>query len=79
MCDRHGDYRVPDFTPDFSRFKPSRRRFLGGTAAALTFAVGPGMIGRAAAATDIRATHGTGFCNLNSCWPRRCSSPRMTG
>lgn len=61
MCDRHGDYRVPDFT----RFKPSRRRFFGGAAAALTLAVGPG-IGRAAAAgTSIRATHGTGFCNLN--------------
>lgn len=61
MCDRHGDYRVPDFT----RFKPSRRRFLGGTAAALTLAVGPGLTSPAAAATGIRATHGTGFCNLN--------------
>ena len=57
MCDRHGDYRVPDF----ARFKPSRRRFLGGTAAALTLAVGPGMIGRAAAATGIKSTHGTGL------------------
>ena len=61
MCDRHGDYRVPDF----SQFKPNRRRFLGGTAAALTLAVGPGMIGQALAANGIRATHGTGFCNLN--------------
>ncbi len=39
MCDRHGDYRVPDF----SRFKTSRRRFLGGTAAALTLAAGPAL------------------------------------
>ncbi|MDF2601830.1 MAG: sulfur Metabolism, partial [Methylobacterium brachiatum] len=61
MCDRHGDYRVPDL----SRLKTSRRRFLGGTAAALTLAAGPGLVGRAAAASGIRATHGTGFCNLN--------------
>ncbi|GJD49535.1 hypothetical protein OPKNFCMD_2266 [Methylobacterium crusticola] len=61
MCDRHGSYTVPDL----SRLRPSRRRFVASAAASLTLAVAPGGIGRALAGTSIKATHGTGFCNLN--------------
>ena len=39
--------------------KPRRRR------RTLTMAVGPGMMGAAHAASAIKSTHGSGFCNLN--------------
>ena len=60
MCDRHGNYHVPDL----SRLQPSRRRFIEAGAAALTLAVASGGTA-ASAATGLRAPHGTGFCNLN--------------
>jgi NitT/TauT family transport system substrate-binding protein len=44
----------------------TRRRFLTATAATtLTMAVGPGFLGDAHAASAIKSTHGSGFCNLN--------------
>ena len=62
MCDRHGGM-APDRLKslDFTR-----RRFLTATAATtLTMAVGPGFLGDAHAASAIKSTHGSGFCNLN--------------
>ena len=63
MCDHHGG-----LSPD--RLKSldfTRRRLLKATAATtLTMAVGAGLFGGAAhAASTIKSTHGTGFCNLN--------------
>src|SRR5689334_7281441 len=62
MCDRLGCMHLPSFkTMDFSR-----RNFLKATAATtLTMAVGPGFMGPAHAASTIKSTHGSGFCNLN--------------
>ena len=66
MCDRLGCMHLPNFkSMDFSR-----RNFLKATAATaaattLTMAVGPGFMGPAYAASAIKSTHGTGFCNLN--------------
>ena len=63
MCDRIGCMHMPNFNSmDFSR-----RNFLKATAATtLTMAVGPGMMGGPAhAASAIKSTHGSGFCNLN--------------
>ncbi len=62
MCDRIGCMHMPNFkSMDFSR-----RNFLKATAATtLTMAVGPGMMGAAHAASAIKSTHGSGFCNLN--------------
>ena len=63
MCDRLGCMHVPNFkSMDFSR-----RNFLKATAATtLTMAVGPGLMGGPAhAASTIKSTHGSGFCNLN--------------
>src|SRR6267378_3911843 len=63
MCDRLGCMHLPDFkSMDFNR-----RNFLKATAATtLTMAVGPGLMGGAAhAASSIKSTHGSGFCNLN--------------
>jgi NitT/TauT family transport system substrate-binding protein len=63
MCDHHGGL-APDRlkSVDFTR-----RRLLTATAATtLTMAVGPGLLtGAAHAASSIKSTHGTGFCNLN--------------
>ncbi len=62
MCDCHGSYLVPDL----SRLRPNRRRFMEGGAAALTLTIASGgAVAGAAAATSLKATHGTGFCNLN--------------
>src|SRR3954470_2986215 len=62
MCDRFGCMHLPNLrTTDFSR-----RNFLRATAAtSLTMAVSGGMMGPADAASSIKSTHGTGFCNLN--------------
>ena len=62
MCDRIGCMHLPNFkSMDFSR-----RKFLRTTAATtLTMAVGGGFMGPAHAASAIKSTHGTGFCNLN--------------
>src|ERR1700676_1968047 len=63
MCDRTGCMHLPNFrTADFSR-----RKVLKATAATtLTMAVGGGLMGAAnAAASTLKSTHGTGFCNLN--------------
>src|SRR6202045_4331780 len=63
MCDRTGCMHLPNFrTMDFSR-----RKVLKATAATtLTMAVGGGLMGAAnAAASTLKSTHGTGFCNLN--------------
>jgi NitT/TauT family transport system substrate-binding protein len=61
MCDRYG------CVPDYRNLKVDRRSFLKATSAAtLTMAVGPGVLGAAqAAGSAIKSTHGTGFCNLN--------------
>jgi NitT/TauT family transport system substrate-binding protein len=61
MCDHHGlalgQFRSIDF---------SRRTLLKATGAtALTMAIGPGLVGSAHAASTIKSTHGSGFCNLN--------------
>ena len=65
MCDRFGP--PVDFEAMRSGFKPGRRGMLRATAAsALTIAVGPGLMGHAhAQGATLKATHGTGFCNLN--------------
>jgi NitT/TauT family transport system substrate-binding protein len=63
MCDRLGCMHLPNFkSMDFSR-----RNFLKATAVTtLTMAVGPGFTGGPAhAASTIKSTHGSGFCNLN--------------
>lgn len=70
MCDRIGCTHFPDLRKlDFSAAAAasSRRRFLKGAAAATTvnMAMGPGLMGSAQAATGVKSTHGTGFCNLN--------------
>lgn len=70
MCDRLGCTHFPDLRKlDFSAAAAasSRRRFLKGAAAAttVTMAMGPGLIGSAQAASGVKSTHGTGFCNLN--------------
>jgi NitT/TauT family transport system substrate-binding protein len=62
MCDRHG------LTPrQLKSFDFSRRKLLKATGATvLTMALGPGLLGGAAeAASTIKSTHGSGFCNLN--------------
>jgi NitT/TauT family transport system substrate-binding protein len=52
--------------PNFKSMDFSRRNFLRTTAATtLTMAVGGGFMGPAHAASTIKSTHGTGFCNLN--------------
>src|ERR1700738_4976019 len=62
MCEHHslapGQLKSFDF---------SRRNLLKATGAtALTIAIGPGLFGGAAhAASTIKSTHGSGFCNLN--------------
>ena len=62
MCDHHGlalhRLRATDF---------SRRAVLKASAATvLTMAIGPGLLGGPAhAASTIKSTHGSGFCNLN--------------
>ncbi|MDQ8726281.1 ABC transporter substrate-binding protein [Bradyrhizobium sp. LHD-71] len=63
MCDRHGCMHLPNFKAlDFTK-----RRFLRAAgAAALTVAVGPALLGSPAmAASGLKSTHGTGFCNMN--------------
>ncbi len=70
MCDRIGCTHFPDLTNvDLSGATASRRRFLKGAVATTTIAMaaGPGMMlgGAAHAASGIKSTHGSGFCNLN--------------
>ncbi len=63
MCDRHGGMAPGQLgVLDFSR-----RSLIKATATtALTMAIGPGLLGGDAhAASSIKSTHGTGFCNLN--------------
>jgi NitT/TauT family transport system substrate-binding protein len=62
MCEHHGLAPGQLKSLDFSR-----RNLIKATgAAALTIAVGPGLFGGAAhAASTIKSTHGSGFCNLN--------------
>src|ERR1700681_62637 len=63
MCDRTGCMHLPNFqTMDFSR----RKVLKSAAATTLTMAVGGGLMGAAnAAASTLKSTHGTGFCNLN--------------
>src|SRR5712691_5126918 len=63
MCDRTGCMHLPNFrTMDFSR----RKVLKAAAATTLTMAVGGGLLGGAAhAASTIKSTHGSGFCNLN--------------
>src|ERR1043166_895262 len=62
MCEHHGLNPGLLKSCDFNR-----RNLLKATgAAALTIAIGPGLIGIPAhAAATIKSTHGSGFCNLN--------------
>jgi NitT/TauT family transport system substrate-binding protein len=62
MCEHHGLAPGRLRSIDFNR-----RNLLKATAAtALTIAIGPGLLGGAAhAASTIKSTHGSGFCNLN--------------
>src|SRR5215470_2672847 len=62
MCEHHGLNPTLLKSRDFSR-----RNVLKATgAAALTIAIGPGLVGGTAHAADtIKSTHGSGFCNLN--------------
>jgi len=61
MCEHHGLNSGLLKSCDFSR-----RHVLKATgAAALTIAIGPGLIGAAQAADTLKSTHGSGFCNLN--------------
>lgn len=68
MCDRFGSALPADFAAIAAAQTPRRRSMLKATAAsALTFALGAGMAGGAAAQPrgSLKSTHGTGFCNLN--------------
>jgi NitT/TauT family transport system substrate-binding protein len=61
MCEHHGLNLGTLKSCDFSR-----RNVLKATgAAALTIAIGPGLVGAAQAADTLKSTHGSGFCNLN--------------
>jgi len=62
MCEHHGLAPGRLRSIDFNR-----RNLLKATGAtALTIAIGPGLFGGAAhAASTIKSTHGSGFCNLN--------------
>jgi NitT/TauT family transport system substrate-binding protein len=62
MCDHHGlaPHRLQSI--DFSR----RAVLKASAATVLTMAIGPGLLGGPAhAASTIKSTHGSGFCNLN--------------
>src|SRR5215468_416417 len=62
MCEHHGLNPTLLKSCDFSR----RQLFKATGAAALTIALGPGLVGGPAhAAATIKSTHGSGFCNLN--------------
>jgi len=62
MCEHHGLSPGHLTSCDFSR----RQLFKATGAAALTIALGPGLMGNPAHAADtIKSTHGSGFCNLN--------------
>jgi NitT/TauT family transport system substrate-binding protein len=62
MCEHHGLSPGLLKSCDFSR----RQLFKATGAAALTIAIGPGLVGGTAhAAATIKSTHGSGFCNLN--------------
>jgi NitT/TauT family transport system substrate-binding protein len=62
MCDCHGGML-------FDRLKSvrfDRRTLLRATGTtALSVAIGPGLFGQAHAASTLKSTHGSGFCNLN--------------
>lgn len=61
MCEQHGNRNFPDISGlDFSR----RDLLRGGAASALGLGMSAGLPGIAAAATTVKSTHGTGFCNL---------------
>jgi NitT/TauT family transport system substrate-binding protein len=63
MCERDGSFSATTL----QQAQVSRRSFMKTTSAmTLTMAVGSGFLGRGAhAGTSVKATHGTGFCNLN--------------
>jgi NitT/TauT family transport system substrate-binding protein len=63
MCDCHGGM----IFDQMKSLKFDRRTMLRATATtALAVAIGPGLMGNpAAAASTIKSTHGSGFCNLN--------------
>lgn len=68
MCDRIGCTHFPKLSEmDFTGVAaPSRRRFLKGAAAATSITMGLGAgLGGVHAASGVKSTHGTGFCNLN--------------
>jgi NitT/TauT family transport system substrate-binding protein len=63
MCDRHGNYSLPDVT----KSAVNRRSILkAGAAGTITMALSGGMMGlsrSAMAASTVKGTHGNGFCN----------------
>jgi NitT/TauT family transport system substrate-binding protein len=62
MCDHHGLTPQRLQSIDFSR----RTVLKASAATVLTMAIGPGLLGGpASAASTIKSTHGSGFCNLN--------------
>src|SRR5262249_55366314 len=63
MCERMGCTHLPDL----EAMNLSRRSFMASSGAAvLTLGLGSSLLsGSAHAASDLKSTHGTGFCNLN--------------
>lgn len=66
MCEQHGNRNFPTLSDKtLNDFKLSRRSALkAGVASAMAITIGSGMPGVATAASTIKSTHGTGFCNL---------------
>ncbi len=61
MCEREGNRNFPDVSGiDFTR----RDLLKSGAASALGLSIASGLPGVAAAASTVKSTHGTGFCNL---------------
>ncbi len=66
MCESHGNRSFPANTSsEIERLKLSRRGVLkAGVASAMALTIGSGFPGMASAASSVKSTHGTGFCNL---------------
>ncbi|MFK7942072.1 MAG: ABC transporter substrate-binding protein [Paracoccaceae bacterium] len=61
MCEQHGNRNFPAISGiDFSR----RNLLKTGAASALGLGIASGLPGIASAASTVKSTHGTGFCNL---------------
>ena len=61
MCEQHGNRNFPDI----SGLNLNRRNLLKtGAASALGLGISAGLPNIASAASSVKSTHGTGFCNL---------------